>query len=302
MASFIGHQAAEPAVGDAVEADLGVADVPIGHHAGRRPAATAPAACSTDVQLSVRGLPLLGAVPDVHSRPSSSRAWSLADRMAVRPSIASATPRASERRDQLGAAQARGTPQLEARRLKGTARWRKLDDAARFTDADGKPICAPAWPIARRQAHDLCAPRRSRVMACLPYPGRGLRRSCRMGLRLGSMRVGGMSSGMPSAAMAIAHSPVSRRRWCQAHSRHPLDRSVGPPRCQGLMWCASHHAGWAVAAGPDAAFVPDGQRDALVTVEQPLGHAEVEDLRRPVQDDRQQPGVAGQAGALVRRR
>ena len=54
----------------------------------------------------------------------------------------------------------------------------------------------------------------------------------------------------------------------------------------------------AVTTRPDAPFVAGGEREALVPVEQPLRHPEVEDLRRPAQYEGQDAGIAGEPPGL----
>ncbi len=57
--------------------------------------------------------------------------------------------------------------------------------------------------------------------------------------------------------------------------------------------------GGSFTAGEDAALVADGHRDALVTVEQPLRRAEVQDAGVTGQDHRQEAGVARQPAGLT---
>ena len=83
------------------------------------------------------------------------------------------------------------------------------------------------WPVGRSHA----------------YSRRCLKRWCRIGRWSGSIRVGGMTSGMPSVAITTAHSPWWMRWWWKWQSRHPFARSVGPPSSHAWMWWASVQAG-----------------------------------------------------------
>ena len=65
-------------------------------------------------------------------------------------------------------------------------------------------------------------------------------RSCRMGVRFGSSRAGGVNSGRPSSAMRACHWSRTVCRagsmvgWWRWHTRTRLCRLVGPPSHQGV--------------------------------------------------------------------
>ncbi len=124
-----------------------------------------------------------------------------------------------------------------------------------------------------------------------------MKRWWRMGCCAGSRCAGGMVSGMPSGAITTAHWSWWMR-WWWLQSRQPLARSVGPPACQAFRWWVSVQAGGRSQPGEDAPVVAVGEGDALVSVEQSSGAAEVEDGGVGAEDQREQACVAGEPAGL----